>query len=408
MVRNRWKARTVFFGIMLSLDLFCTSATLAQSASSPELLDARARLLEAETRQAIAEAERAELLARLPPSQSKALSGAVDVRQFGAAGLARAFDLALELAHEVSTALPPGRPATLYDPAVSQGVVAARTVDGALGRMAQDLRERNRALQDYLDAATPAARRSAAAAPALAWLTVPAVTLRAAADLASLFKSDTTLAGIAYGDGARALFASALARSCPERLAGLGGGYLGELDGERHAALLERVRLLGLERATLARHIGALQALADAAKGERKKEIAAVAAAATVQLKAVDAFTDSLRAGEASDKSPLYTAARYLGQAERGAGALVLDVDLRLEGLSNVRDHLLRGERLALSGVAFLWWRLHEPDGRLLRADAVRRISRPVEVELRGVHGAGATDDIWHTAAGRTAPPSTR
>ena len=58
---------------------------------------------------------------------------------------------------------------------------------------------------------------------------------------------------------------------------------------------------------------------------------AAVASGANAQLKTADAFHDSLRAGEASDKSPLYTAARYLGLAERSAGALVLDVDLRLD-----------------------------------------------------------------------------
>lgn len=216
--------------------------------------------------------------------------------------------------------------------------------------------------------------------------------LRAGADLASLFKTDTTLAGAAYGDSARALFASAMARSCPARLAGLSDGYMGELDVTRHAALLERVRLVGLERATLAQHIDAFDLLTAGAKGERKKELAAIAAAATVQLKAVDSFIDSLRAGEASDKSPLFTTARYLGQAERSSGALVLDVDLRLEGLAVQRDHLFTGERLALSGVAFLWYRLHEPDGRLVRADALRRISRPVRVDLRGVPG---DDGFW-------------
>jgi hypothetical protein len=148
---------------------------------------------------------------------------------------------------------------------------------------------------------------------------------------------------------------------------------------------------VGLERAALAQHIDALDALA-AARGERKKELAAMAAAATVQLKAVDSFIDSLRAGEASDKSPLFTTARYLGQAERSSGALVLDVDLRLEGLAVQRDHLFTGERLALSGVAFFWYRLHEPDGRLVRADALRRISPPVRVDLRGVPG---DDGFW-------------
>ena len=64
-------------------------------------------------------------------------------------------------------------------------------------------------------------------------------------------------------------------------------------------------------------------------------------------------------------------------------GMLVLDFDLRLEGLSIVKDALFTGQKLRLSGVAFLWYRLHEPDGSLLLADAVRRMAKPVEMDLR-------------------------
>ncbi|MEM8514771.1 hypothetical protein RCH14_004126 [Massilia sp. MP_M2] len=393
MARRYSTARVFYSIVMLCLGAVHSAHAIPQGAASPDLLEARARLQEAEARQAIAEAERAELLARLPPAQARTLGGSVDIRGFGAAGLARAVDLTLVLAAEICQILPPGRVVILYDASVSQGIVVARTVDAALLREAQELAARNAELQRYIEtSSTPGARRRSAVL--LAWLTAPAMVLRAGADLANLFKTDTTLAGTAYGDGARALFASAMARNCPARLAGLSGGYMGELDVTRHAALLERVRLVGLERAALARHVDVLDALAATAKGESKKELAAVAAAATGQLKAADSFIDSLRAGEASDKSPLFTTARYLGQAERSAGALVLDVDLRLEGLAVQRDHLFTGERLALSGVAFLWYRLHEPDGRLIRADALRRISRPVQVNLRGVPGgAGFWDE---------------
>ena len=376
------QCQIVIFCIASCMGLLYPTPARSQTPSA-ELLDARTRLLEAETRQALAEAERAELLARLPPAQAKPLGGNLEAGKLGAAGLARAFDLALELAAEVCAALPPDRQVTLYDPVVSQGVVAARTVDGALQQTALELSNRNIELQRYINAQSPESADRRSAIPFI-WLTAPTVLLRAGADLASLFKSDATLTGIAYGDGARALFASALARACPSRLAGLGGGYMGELDMERHARLQDRVRLLATERAVLAQHAARLEVLADGAKGELKKELQAVETAARAQLKAVDAFTEGLRAGEASDKSPLFTAARYLGQAERSAGALVLDADLRLEGLSQVRGNLFTGERLSLSGVAFLWYRLHEADGRLVRADALRRVSRPVEVELRG------------------------
>ena len=53
--------------------------------------DAALAQREAELRQATREAERAALLARLPPATSRPLDGSIDTRQFGAAGLVRAF-----------------------------------------------------------------------------------------------------------------------------------------------------------------------------------------------------------------------------------------------------------------------------------------------------------------------------
>jgi hypothetical protein len=362
----------------------------AWSQSSADLAELRARQLEAEARQAVAEAERAELLARLPPAQSKPLAGTVDTRQFGAAGLVRAFDLARELAATLCSRLPAGRSAALYDPATAQGMLAARTVDGALARLSGDMAERNKVLQRYLDTHRPPG--SGAAALPLAVLTVVPATVRAGADLAALLRSDVTVTGIGYGEGARSLFASALAQSCPERISGLGAGYLGELDWARYEKLLGRVGALAVHRAAYAQKIAELQELIDATKGEQKKEFALVAQAALAQLKLVDAFVDSLKAGEASEKSPLFNAARYLGYSERTAGSLVLDIDLRLEGMSIVKEHLFTGQDLRLSGAAFLWYRLHEPDGRLLAAETLRRISRPIEVDLRG---SGAPDSFW-------------
>lgn len=385
---TRCRAALVLAQLIL-LQLLAAPAMPAH-AQSTELAELRTRRLEAEARQAVAEAERAELLARLPPSQSKPLAGGVDTRQFGAAGLVRAVDLARELAATLCTRLPAGRRAALYDPAASQGMLAARTVDGALARLSKDMAERNKALQRYLDTQRPPG--SGAAALPLAVLTIVPATVRAGADIAALLRSDVSATGIAYGDGARSLFASALAQSCPERISGLGAGYLGELDWTRYEKLLGRLQALAVHRAAYAQRIAELQVLQDAAKGEQKKEMAAVGQAALAQLKVVDAFVASLDAGDASDKGPLFNAARYLGYSERTAGSLVLDADLRLEGLSIVKENLFTGQHLRLSGVAFLWYRLHEPDGRLLAAEVLRRISRPVEVDLRG---EGAPDAFW-------------
>jgi hypothetical protein len=353
-------------------------------------LEAARVLQEVELRKAIAEADRAELLARAPLGVPP-LAGALDTRGFGAAGLVRAFDLAGQLASEVCVALPVDRPTVLYDPAASQGVVAARTVSSSIDRIADELKRQNKSLQEVIDRNLPAGtagRSFGIATPAIVPATVKAVT-----DLAGLFKTDVTATGLAYGEGGRALFATALAQSCPDKVAGLGAGYLGELDIAQYEKLMGRVRTLAAARGEYANRVALVGRLADDAKGDFKKELTAVENAAGALLKTVDGFLDSLKAGEASEKSPLFNAARYLGYANRTAGALVLDFDLRLEGMSLVKDNLLTGQRLRLSGVAFLWYRLHEPDGRLLAARTVRRMTAPVEVDLRGTAADGT---LWN------------
>lgn len=345
---------------------------------------------DAETRAAIAQAERAELLARLPPSAAKPLQGSIDTKQFGAAGLVKAFDLAQQLAGEVCTALPADKKTAIYEPAATQGILAARLVQDAIERFKDDLGNQNKILQQVIDAHAP--QGTQAATLALSVLTAVPATLKAAADLSSLFKTDVGAEGIAYGEGARSLFVTALARRCPDKVAGLGAGYLGELDGKPYDSLLAKVRGLAAQRGELANRAALVQKLADAAKGEDKKDLAAVATAAGALLKSADAFIDSLRAGEASERSPLFNTARYLGYAARTRDMLVLDVDLRLEGMTIVKDSLFTGQRLRLSAVAFLWYRLHEPNGTLRMADAVRRMTAPVEVDLRGEAVSG---EFW-------------
>jgi hypothetical protein len=146
----------------------CLAAPPALAQVSDELAGLRSRRLEAEARQALAEAERAELLARLPAAQAKPLAGTADTRQFGAAGLARAFDLAHELAAAVCARLPADRATVLYDPATAQALVAARTVDSALVRLSGEMAERNKVLQRYLDTHRPPGSRAATRACAVA------------------------------------------------------------------------------------------------------------------------------------------------------------------------------------------------------------------------------------------------
>jgi hypothetical protein len=379
------------FGLRTTLDAILLISFFVFGMSAAKAADDFGAQRDAETRSAIAEAERAALLARLPPATSKPLPGTVDLRQFGAAGLVKAFDLARQLAGEMCTALPTDKKTAVYEPAATQGILTARLVQDAIERFGDDLGRQNKILQQVIDTHTP--QGSAAGTLALSALTAVPSTLRAAADLTSLFKTDVGAEGIAYGEGARSLFVTALARQCPDKVGGLGSGYLGELDEKPYAGLLAKVRSLAAQRGELANRVALVQRLADAAKGDDKKELAAMAAAGGALLKSADGFIDSLRAGEAGERSPLFNAARYLTYAARTRDMLVLDFDLRLEGMTIVKDNLFTGQHLRLAGVAFLWYRLHEPNGNVRLADALRRMTVPVEVDLRG-EAAGGT--FWN------------
>lgn len=359
--------------------LFSISCTLATAA--PVDTEAEIALRDAELRKALAEADRAEWLARLPPVTSKPLAGTADTSKAGIAALMQAVDLAAQLANELCAALPPERRVALYDPASSQGIVAARTVDDGLGQMNDVLARADRQLQLLIEQHTPQASRHQPLA-LVAAAAIPAA-VKSVADVTALFKSDVTLAGIAYGDGARALFASALFKACAQRIAGLGAGYLGELDADAHAALLARVRALAALRGGFANRIAAADALADAAKGAEKRLLANSVSNAEDLLKTVDTFIASLHAGETGDKSPLYNAARYLAYAARIQDALLLDIDLRLDGVTLAQNQLFRSEKVRVAGAAVLWYRVHLPDGTLLQADVVRRISDPIDLDLR-------------------------
>jgi len=362
---------------------------LYQEATTDALVAQR----EAEVRKATAEAERAELLARLPSGTAKALDGATDTRQFGAAGLVKAFDLAQQLAVDVCSVLPADKKTVIHEVASTQGVIGARMVSESIGRMTDDMGRQNKQLQLFIDQHAPPGPPLIPGA--VVALTVVPATIKAAADISSLFKTDVTVAGLGYGEGARAMFVSALGKMCPNKIVGFGSGYLGELDLAQHERLLGKVRALVTLRGDYAGRIAVVEQLAELAKGDAKRKLAAVAAAAGAALKLVDAFVDSLKAGETGEKSPLFNAARYLAYAGRTGDALVLDFDLRLEGMSIVKDNLFTGQHLRLSGVAFLWYRLYESNGALRSADAMRRITAPVDVDLRGKEADG---EFWDRA----------
>jgi len=162
--------------------------------------------------------------------------------------------------------------------------------------------------------------------------------------------------------------------------------YLGELDDKRYAALRQKYTDLVEQRAGFSISVNQLKKFLDDKNtvAARKEELNPLYVSASQLLKAADVFIESLKASEASDKSPLFNAARYLAYENRTSGADILDFELRLEGLSITKENIFVGQRLRLSGVAFLTYRIYAPQGNIKQAKALRRIARPIEIDLKG------------------------
>lgn len=346
----------------------------------------------AEARRAIAEAEKAEAAAKIPATESKALSGSIDSKAFGAAGLVKAFDLATELAGEACTALAKHKATfVIYDAVVVQGVVNARLVSGEIDRITKNLQETKIFIE--LNAVKKADAGEKKTRSGL--LAVGALTggIKAIADLASLFKSNVTVVGTMYEDAAaRSLFITGMAEQCPNNMVGLGAGYLGDLDTSHYERLKSNAVALIEARYELADAIAQVKKRSETTKDAEKARIETLAADATGILKQADAFLEALKLSDFSDKGPLFSAARFLSYESRTKGSNVLDFHLRLDGLAITKENIFVGQRLRLSGVALLWYRLHQPDGTLIYAKTLRRIAKPVEVDLRGTD---ATSDFW-------------
>ncbi|MBA5635678.1 hypothetical protein H3H37_01250 [Duganella sp. LX20W] len=410
----------------ISLALLCFNGALAQVTSDQvnaaknaidlqiyeSTKDLAVQQKEAEARKAIAEAEKAEMLAKIPPADAKPLAGTVNTEKFGAAGLVKAFDLGAALATSVCTAIP--KQIAVYDATITQGVVAARIVVAGMNGVKADASNQTNKLKNALNpvavTAVPDAGGDGGGAGPLA-LPLIAGTIKAVADITSLFKTNVTYTSTSFGDGTREFFVTALAERCPTKIVGTGIGYLGELDEQMFASLVGQAASLKQARESLSDAIDEtdkrIDQLSSNLKKQKKdastdpqvKKLTVMRADAAASLKGTDAFIESLKISDVSDKSPLYSAARFLAYDKRVQNADVLDFTLRLEGMTIIRENLFTGQHLRLSGVAFLWYRIQSRNGTLVLAKTVRQITKPVQVDL---DGDKAADAFWSGASPKT------
>jgi len=353
--------------------------------------DLQIKQKEAESRKAIADAEKAEFAVKLPATETKSLAGKINTEKFGAAGLVKAFDLARELSKEVCTELKSsGSTFSIYDATITQGIVAARLQIEGIDKFTNDLNAQNKILENNIDAGIVS--KGSQKFGFLLGLGAATTGMKAVADFAALAKQDVTIVSSSYGAGTRGLFISAVAENCQDQVVGLGIGYMGDLDLAKYRILTDKVRALVSARSLFSENITKFSNQVEATKGDAKEPLSKLLAASTTLLKTADSFIDGLKIGDGTDKGPLYNAARYLSYSDRIAKSNILDFDLALEGMTITKDSIFTGQRLSLSAVALFWYRLHSTDGALLKARTIRRITPPIRVDLKG---EDAPSDFW-------------
>lgn len=342
-------------------------------------------LIDLGIRQKEAEAEKGEILAKIPPTKIEALAGSVDVKNFGAAGLVVAIDLAKELAPRLCEVIQPDQTALVYDPTTASGIISARLLDTQIVLFQDSL---DKALKEQDDRiAYKLFTESLGMGAAVATGTIKAV-----ADLASLFKTNITVNKTDFAES-KSLLLTAMASNCPEKLTSLGFGYAGELDTTEFDSLRKRALKLLNDRAKLeVRITGVKKKLDDEKDAAKKKALQTQFEDISSVGKLIDGFIAVLKPNEIGDKSPLPVAARYLALSKRTVNSNILDIDFKLEGLTIIKENIFTGQKLRLSATAITWYRLHEKAGKIIKAGVWRELAKPVQIDLRG---DDAKDVFW-------------
>lgn len=348
------------------------------------LTDLVIRQKEAEARKAEAEAEKGEVLAKIPPTKIEALPGSIDAKNFGAAGLVVAIDLVKALAPKLCEVIAQGQTVLVYDATTISGITSARLLDIQLKLFQDSL---SKALQEKDDTKFSGSfTKGFGLSPKSIGLdlVVATGTLKAIADLASLLKTNITVSKTDFPE-AKSLLLTAMANNCPDKLSSLGFGYMGELDTTEFDGLKTKALNLLSDRAQLeARITGIKKKLDDEKDAAKKKTLQTQFDDLSAVGKLVDGFIAILKPNDLTDKSPLQVAAKFLALSKRTADSNVLDIDIKLEGLTIIKENIFTGQKLRLSATAITWYRLHERAGKIVKAGVWREMAKPVQVDLRG------------------------
>lgn len=356
----------------------------AQGINEEELKVLKANSEAAAYLKTIAEAQRAERLAKIPPSDTKALKGTIDLKNYGSAGLVVAIDLADKVGERLCKVIDDNRKVTIYDKATVTGIVSARLINTYI-KYYQGLLDENKKLVD-IKKTPPVWGKNGVTTLSFGLefgITALTGTVRAVADLTSLFKTDITINSTAVPNS-KAILLTAMAHYCKEKITFLGIGYSGELLNDQYEYLKNAVLQLKYDKVSLDIRIVQITQELKSADGEIKDKLQKQFVKLSTVAVVVDKFLKVLLPDNISVDSPLSVAARFLYLDKRTTDSDILDINFTLEGLTSIKNNIFTGQKLQLSATSITRYILYNTDGSIKKAEIWREMAKPVHMKLKG------------------------
>jgi len=66
---------------------------------------------------------------------------------------------------------------------------------------------------------------------------------------------------------------------------------------------------------------------------------------------------------------------------------------MKLEGLSIIKENIFTGQNLRLSATGIVWYRIQDITGSLKKSGVMRKLAKPIQVDLRG---DDANEKFWN------------
>lgn len=344
-----------------------------------------------------ADVEKAELKAKLPETTATPLAGGVGTEGMKLLALEPIVRKLDEAAGRLCQTSAPDH-LLIFDRSLVDGIVSARLLEAQI----EDLINANRNIVGASPA--PVKGQPTVTPKTAALLAVGAVTtgIKAVADLTALFKTNVTTGTIDLTEP-KQIFHTMLAGHCGPRILAIPGSYVGELDDSALNAMLDKVKdlvaaqgdtseLADKKRRAITKHNATLKKAEEAknkdliavTKVQLEAEQDALAPLDEV-LKQSDAFLLSLKTTDTTGTGPLVLASRFRALEARlkKQNTVMIEIDVRAEGVTVVKDNIFTGQKLRIAGAAILSYKVLNIDGSIKFAKVEPLTTPFTEFDLR-------------------------